>query len=275
MKLPYINLFLLIFSTTFASAQDNLFHNPIDYGIGRSGAVTLNPWSHFSNPSGISDVSDITVGLGYHRLFEVKELDSKTLLCIIPTKLLTTGVAYNYFGFEYFNIQRYNLSVARSIAPWCKMGIRINYNTHRQIDAERNNIMTFDAGLQFKPAERIRIGFYAVNPASTKWKLPDWDEYQTVFLSAGIAYEPVENIFLEAAILKNSKFPAEFSFSLEVPLYERIIIRGAVAAEPLRLGLGTGFKWNLFTLDAAFNYHSALGISTSFGLLASIGSFFD
>ena len=267
-------IFLLAF-VTLASAQDDLFYNPIDHGIGRNGAVTLHPWSHFSNPSGIAGVSEITAGIGYHRSFEVKEFDSKTILCIIPTKLVVAGVGYSYFGFEYFNIQRYNLSVARSIAPWCNMGIRFNYITHRQIEAEANYVITFDAGLQFVPAEKVRIGFYAVNPASTQWNLPDWDEYQNVFMAAAIAYEPVQNLSLEMGILKNSKYPAELSFSLEVPLYEQIVIRGNVATEPLRLGLGAGFKWKAFMFDAGFGYHSALGISSSFGLLVSMGSLFS
>ena len=263
-SLLFINLF------NYINAQDDLFNNPVDHAVGRTGALTIDSWSHFSNPSGISDINEITAGIGYNRLFDVKEFDSKSALCIIPTKLINIGAGYVYYGFELFNIQRINLSAARNIAPWCKMGMRFNYLVQRDIYAEKISIFTLDAGLQLKTSEKTALGFYAVNPMAVKWKLPDWEQYQTSYLAAAFLYEPVNELSFEAGIIKNMKLDHEFSFSLNVPIYDKIILRGAVMSNPIRLGLGGGFKWKPIKLDIAVNHHSVLGFSSSFGLLFSI-----
>jgi len=272
----FINITLLIFfafllSSTFA--QETRFNNPVDYGLGRTGAVTLNAWSHFSNPSGISDINEIIAGIGYNRQFNVKELDSKSAIGIIPAKLANFGVGYVYYGFELYNEQLINLSVARNIAPWCKMGMRFNYVSRYQIDSDSYQLITLDAGLQLKPSEKTAFGFYAVNPMAVKWEFPDWEEYEPSFVAAALNYEPVKKVSLEMGVVKNMKLPVKYSFSLNVPLHEFIILRSAIITEPIQLGIGGCFKWKPISLDFAFNHHSVLGFSTSFGLLYSIKSF--
>ena len=270
MKLQLLILLLGVWVSAVSAQEYNLFNNPVDYGVGRTGAVTVNTWSHFSNPSGISDMTDLVAGIGYNNLYGIKELDSKAAICIIPTNLLIIGVGYVYYGFEYFNIQQGNLSFARNIAPWCKMGMRFNYFSKRQIHSETLHLFTIDAGLQLKPSEKVGIGFYAVNPMAIKWRLPDWEDYQTSFLAAALLYEPIKELSFEVGIIKNIKLPTELSFSLNVPLHDQVILRGAVLTNPVRLGFGGGFKWKPVTIDLAFNHHSVLGFSSSFGLLFSI-----
>ena len=259
---------ILIYNSLFA--QDDLFNNPVDHGLGRTGAVTVDAWSHFSNPSGIADIDGITAGIGYNRLFDVKDFDSKAAIGIFPTKLLNIGAGYVYYGFELFNTQRINLSAARNIAPWCKMGMRFNYIFQRDISAETISIFTVDAGLQLKTSEKTRLGFYAVNPMAVKWKLPDWEQYQTSYMAAAFLYEPVNELSFEAGVIKNMKLNPEYSIALNVPIYEKIILRGAILTNPIRIGFGGGFNWKPLTLDFAVNHHSVLGFSSSFGLIFSI-----
>jgi len=271
MKITFLFISLTIF-LPLISAQDDLFNNPVDFGMGRTGAVTVDAWSHFSNPSGIADMTDLTVGIGYNNQYGIKEFDSKSAICIIPTKLLNIGAGYVYYGFEQFNIQRGNLSVARNIAPWLKMGMRFNYISQYQIFTERFSLFTIDAGLQLKPSKNVGIGFFAVNPMGVKWQFPDWEEYQNSFLGAALLYEPLKALTIEMGIIKNIKYPAELSFSVNVPVFEQIILRGAVMTNPVRIGFGGGFKWKPISIDLAFNHHATLGFSSSFGLLFSISS---
>jgi hypothetical protein len=205
-------------------------------------------------------------------MYGIKEFSSQSAICIIPTKLLIVGTGYVYYGFEQYNVQRANLSAARNIAPWCKMGMRFNYISKYQIFTERHNLFTVDAGLQVKPAESVGIGFYAVNPFALKWELPFWEEYQTSFLATAVSYEPVKMLSLEMGVIKNMKLPEQFSFSLNVPLHEQVILRGAVLTNPVSIGFGGGFKWKPLTIDVAFNHHATLGFSSSIGILYSIAS---
>lgn len=269
MKIKSLFFFLILFSPS-AYAQYELFNNPVDHGLGRTGAVTVNSWSHFSNPSGIADMTELVAGIGYNNLFGVKELDSKAAICIIPTKLIIIGAGYVYYGFEDYNSQIINLSVAKNLAPWCKMGMRFNYMSRRQIHSESLFLFTLDAGLQLKPAENVGIGFYAVNPMALKWELPNWEEYQSSYISAALLYEPAKQLLIEVGLVKNIKTPTEMSFSINVPIHEQVVLRSGMMTNPIRLGFGGGFKWKPVTIDLAFNHHSVLGFSTSVGLLFSI-----
>ncbi|MCL2074743.1 MAG: hypothetical protein FWH18_12545 [Marinilabiliaceae bacterium] len=251
-------------------AQDDLFNNPVDHALGRTGAVTVDTWSHFSNPSGISDIEQIKVGIGYNRLFEVKDFDAKAAICIFPTKLLNIGAGYVHYGFELFNTQRVNISAARSLAPWIKMGMRFNYIIQHEISSDKHSIFTLDAGLQLKPSEKTGLGFYTVNPFAVKWKLPHWEQYQTSFVAAAFLYEPIKELSFEIGAIKNMKFDPEYSFALNVPVFDKLILRSAILTNPIRIGFGGGFNWKPITLDFAVNHHSVLGFSSSFGLIFSI-----
>ncbi|MDR2926959.1 MAG: hypothetical protein LBV41_01965 [Cytophagaceae bacterium] len=274
MKRLLFCLFFVLFTTISAIAQDDLFHNPVDAAVGNTGSTTTHAWSFFSNPAGISNISDVIAGIGYHHPYGIKELDSKTIHCIIPAKLLITGVGYTYYGFEYFNIQRENIVAARQIASWCQMGLRFNFLTMKQQNFESYHVFTVDGGIQLKPSEKIRIGFYAANVGAVRWKLPDRNEYQSSFVAAGVAYEPAKGVVLETGIVKDSKRLSEYSFALTVPLHKNIVFRGAGMSTPLRLGFGAGFKWKPFAINVGMNHHASLGFSSSFGLLFAVGSLF-
>lgn len=266
MKQLFLFLVLLQLSNS-AFSQGLLFFSPVDQGIGRTGALGHTPWSFFTNPSGIAGLDRPSAGFGYHSGFQIMELGTRAAFAAIPTSLLTGAAGFSHFGFEHYSMQQYSIATARQMAPWLRLGIRFNYFLRHQTGSENFAIATLDAGIQIEPDAKVSIGFFTINPARIKWKLHDWDEYQPSIVAAAIGYKPANNLNLEFGVLKNAGYPTDVSFSMEAPLHKTVVLRGAVATEPFRLGFGTGFLWQSLGFDVGFNHHATLGFSSTFGML--------
>ncbi len=260
-----LGILLVINLSVFS--QGVLFFSPVDQGIGRTGTLGVDSWSFFSNPAGLSGVDMPSAGIGYYSGFHIKELASRAAFGCFPTSLVTVAGGFTHYGYEHFNIQQYALAAARQMAPWLRLGIRINYFLRNQTGSERLGLATLDAGFQIDPDPKVSIGFFTINPARLKWNLSDWSEYQASGVAAAIGYKPVQSLNLELGVLKNVGYPVETCFAIEAPIHKQVVIRGAVTTEPLRLGFGAGFKWQLLSFDLGINHHSTLGFSSSFGIL--------
>ena len=272
MKQPLIVFFLLLFFDFWISAQGLLFLNPSDQSIGRSGAVGTDGWSLFSNPSGLATVSYTSAGIGYYSGFNIKELSSRAAFAVLPLPWITAGAGMVHFGFEHYSLQQFSIATGREMAPWLKMGLRFNYFLRRQTGCETEGLMTLDGGLQVMPHPRVTVGFYVVNSAQQKWHLPDWDEVQPSVVAVALQYNPSALLKMELGLTKQTDFLPEVSFGIDFLVHKQVLLRGAVASEPLRLGLGTGLNWRNVTFDMGLKHHATLGFSSSFGIILHLRS---
>lgn len=267
----YVFLMALFFlSPSFLWSQQQ-FNSPVEGVLGKSGATDQTPWSFFSNPAGLAMVNRPLAGVGYASDYHLRELSSRTLFVVFPTKWLVIGGGFVHQGFEYFNYQQYSLTASRAMAPWLNLSLRPNITVRHQMGIEDRTIFTLDAGLQFKPHDQVRIGFYANNPAQSKWRFyGDDEEYHPTVISTAIAYSPSSKVDMELGVLKQNLEAAHLSFAISAPVHNNVMIRGAASSAPIRLALGVGLDWQGFTFDMGMNYHASLGVSSAFGITYSL-----
>ncbi len=275
-KRPFTDFIILLivgflsFSDT-TKAQYSLFHSPADCIIGCTGAVENSAWAFFSNPSGTSGVSHPVAGIGYESPYSIKELSSRALFIIMPINIITIGGGFSQYGFTNYNIQQYALSFAREMAPWLRLGIRFNYLLRHQLYLRNLDLIIVDFGFQIIPLENIVMGFYVINPSQENWNSDNSNDHYPSIVSASVLYKPTQGLILETGVLKQIENKAVFSFTLDKNIADKIALRGGFSSSPFRYGLGTRIKLADLSFDVGLNYHSALGISSAFGMLYEFG----
>src|SRR5690554_3023306 len=157
------------------------------------------------------------------------------------------------------------------MAPWLNLSLRPNITVRHQTGIEDRTLFTLDAGLQLQTHEQVKIGFYANNPAQTKWRFyGEEGEYHPSIVGASITYFPSSNVDMELGILKQSLEAARISFALSAPIHSNVILRGAASSAPIRLAFGIGLNWQGFTFDMGINHHAFLGFSSAFGIIYTL-----
>ncbi len=265
-----LSLFILyLFSIYNISAQEQM-KTPVEGIIGKSGALDKSAWAFFTNSAGLSDVEDITAGLGYSNDYNLKELSSRSLFLIFPTKYLVVSGGFVHQGFDKFNTQHYNIAFSRKMAPWLNLSVRPHFIIRHQEQLEDIYLFTVDAGLQLFPSDKVRFGFFIDNPAQSKWVLHnDEEEYQTTINRLAFGYSPSSNVDMEVGVFKQDGYKTNISYSMSGSLHKNVILRGAVSSSPIKFGLGIGVKWQGLLFDMGLSNHSTLGISSAFGITYS------
>jgi len=263
-------MMLLSISPLFLWSQQQ-FSSPVEGVLGKSGAADQTPWAFFSNPAGLAYIDQPLAGIGYSSDYHLKELSSRALFAVVPTKWLVVGGGFVHHGFEHFNYQQYSVTTSRQMAPWLNLSLRPNITVRHQTGIEDRSLFTLDAGLQFQPHDQVKVGFYANNPAQTRWRFyGEEDEYHPSMVGAAITYFPSSNVDMELGILKQNLESAHISFVLSAPIHSNVILRGAVSSAPIRLAFGMGLSWQGFTFDMGMNHHALLGFSSAFGITYSL-----
>ncbi|MGQ1945849.1 hypothetical protein ACT3CD_01945 [Geofilum sp. OHC36d9] len=270
-KSPFQFLFICfflwcVFPVILFSQQP--YGDPEAYVLGKSGTVSTSPWSLYANPSGLATSVRPVFGMGYSNDYQLQELSARTLLMVWPGNgcVIAGGVMQD--GCEAFNYQQYNVAVARQMAPWLRMAVRPVLTVRHQSGVSDETVFTMDAGFQILPVNNVTLGFYSTNPAMSKWQYADdYTEYYPTTVAVGVAYRPANELEMEFGILKLTDTSPLFSFGITKPVFDRVILRGAVSTSPVRIGLGTSVKWRAFSFDVGVRHHASLGISSSFGLL--------
>lgn len=265
-----LSILLLIIELLFISNSlfsQEQFTTPVEGILGKSGALDQTVWSFFTNSAGLSSIENITAGVGYENEYSLKELSTRALLVVVPTKYLVVAGGFAHQGFEKFNTQHYNIAFSRKMAPWLSLSVRPHFIIRHQEQLQDLTLFTLDAGLQLYPSNKVKIGFFVDNPVQSQWKLHSEElEYQPTIVRSAFSYKPSTIIDMELGVLKQDNYKTHISYALIAHLHKYVVVRGAVSSSPIRFALGMCVEWQGIDFDLGLNHHTALGISSSFGI---------
>lgn len=270
---PLVIIYLLI-NLLFlcdAAAQDLIFKSPRSGMLGIPAATESSEWAMFSNPAGTATLEQFVAGTGCHNDFGIRELSSGVIFSCLPTSLGVFSMAYTYSGFLSYNIQQFNATLSRRMAPWLNLGATFHYATAIQKGAETNECLTVDAGLQLTPHPALIIGFYTANPAQSNWQRQQERTLWPTIFAASLGYLPHKDVKLELGIEKDTEREPRTSLMTQYAPVEYLNLRGAVSARPLGLALGTTVRLQSLNIDMAVNHHEVLGFSSAIGLSYHFG----
>lgn len=229
-------------------------------GLAHSTVVLSSHWGTFHNQAGLADVQDFSVGLFAERKFGIESLNSGAISIALPVEGLGTFGAslYQFANGRYFYQQRYGLAYSRKFGK--KVSAGVQFDAVNVFFREFGNMWQVlgEAGIQFKPVEKLKLGVHVYNPTATEWKQPSGERLPTVF-RAGAGYQFTEKFLWLAELEKNTIWDLRFKSGIEYKPIEALSIQGGVATQPVNYSIGIGYRWNWLKVNAAFLFHQRLG----------------
>ncbi|PWE00988.1 PorV/PorQ family protein [Marinilabilia rubra] len=264
-RLLFTWLSVLLFSVTEAQNYD--YPSPVTTAMGLSGASDTTEWSLFSNPAGLSSVSRMSGGIGYHNAFGISALSARSAFFVVPTHMLTPALSYIQYGDDLYEIQTFSCSAARSISPMLRMGIRFEYLLRHIYGTKAESAFVIDAGVNYNASENVTIALFAQNPGRTAI-LDDYNEYVLPSsLAVACTFRLSSSFFLTADLNHREDLARQFySFGLSAMVHQKASVRGGISARPVRLAVGSTLSWKRVEINFSANYHDRLGLSTTAGI---------
>lgn len=229
------------------------------------------PVSSFVNPAALSLSRERQLLCSYENRFLVKELSSLTACFEQPTRLVDFSVLVNYFGYDLYHEIRAGINVSKLLKPDFSLGVRVYYYGLQYVDSEDNiSVVSADIGLQYIPVDNFRIGVLICNPFRVSYKQGGVEYDLPVSVEAGVEWLLSERCRIRAAAEKDTRYPVAFKSGIAYDIVAQLELRAGIRTSPFMPTCGIGVRYDCFRVDAAFSYHSVLGISPAL----SIGYYF-
>ncbi len=227
-------------------------------------AVTLNDvWSAHHNQAGLGFIKDFSAGAYYESRFLLPELALGGAVVAAPLKNNkgTFGLSFRNFGYQLYSESKLGVAFGRALSDQLSIGVQLNYHQIRIADVYGNrSVVTAEAGIQYKLANKLTIGAHVFNPNRSKLTDLDADRLPAV-IRLGIRYEFSENLFLAIESEKDTYNPAVFRAGLEYRIAEILYLRAGFNTNPLANSFGFGLLLKRLRVDFAGNFHPVLGFT--------------
>lgn len=258
-------LFLALSSQNSFAANDPspaVGARAISLGFAYTG-VRSDFWALFHNPAGIAGIEKTTVGAYVERRFNLKELTYGNAGVILPflDNKHTAGIAFGSAGFDAYRENNISLAYATTLLERVSLGVNLKYTSVTILNYGQANNLIVDLGLNTRITDDLSVGFSATNVNRAELiSLAGREDIPSV-ITAGVAYQPSENVFLVADVQKDVDHPVSFRGGIEYLFAENFFARLGVSTQPLAWSGGIGLKLKGFQCDFAFGYVDPLGYS--------------
>jgi len=236
-------------------------------GLGNSSVALSDLWSTMNNQAGLSAIKRPTIGINYEYRFMMKELSTKSVAGVFPTKLGVLGVSYNHFGYSLYSQQKAGLIYARSFGKSIRVGVQLDYLlTSFGNNYGSSGLITFELGIQTDISETITLGAWVFNPIRSK--AADFnDERLLSIIKFGGVWHVSDNLLITIETEKNSEISnLIFRGGAEYSIVQKYFFRTGFSTSHEIFSFGAGIKVRQFSFDISASYHNLLGFSPQLGL---------
>lgn len=229
-------------------------------------------WSLFHNPAGISGISNLEAGAYLTRRFNLKELTYGSAGIAMPFKEVhTAGISVSTFGFDAYTESVIGLTYATTVLDIFSIGARLNYGNVSILNYGSTSALYIDAGVNTALSETFSIGFTASNVNRAKIITETGEEDIPTLITAGLAYQPSEQVLIVADIQKDVDHPVSFRGGVEYAIIPAVKARVGMSNRPLAWSAGIGLVVKNLDVDFAFGYHEQLRYSPHLSLQYRFG----
>lgn len=257
--IPIVLLFShFLIAQNFPGARQNGFSNAFT-------AISDDHWSIFYNPSGLVNVKNFSAGVYYSPApFGLKELATANATASKKFSFGNIAIGFQTFGFELFRENKLYLSYGYSPFENFSSGISLKFYSYSIQNYGNDFAVGLDLGILANITENILMGFSFHNLNRPTVGLGN-ERLPQIFI-AGFAFKAHKSTLFSIETEKDIKYPFNIKFGLEYELIKYVQLRFGYNTEPAKFATGIGIIYDNFTFDYAFNYHTILGITHSFGI---------
>jgi hypothetical protein len=196
------------------------------------------------------------IGVSVINRFEMKELSTRSVFGLFPNRLLDMNFHLSVFGYDEYQLIEGQTGFAKKLSQKFSIGTSVGYLVKNSILEE--SVQTYlqaDVGFFWQMNETFEWALTTENFLHTR-------NSQPVFCFTGVKYQltPTACILLESGFdFQNRLFSVSAGFEYEI--VNQFTVRGGVRNSLQMPSLGFAYKIEHWTIETAFLFHSALGIS--------------
>jgi hypothetical protein len=229
--------------------------------MGNTTSTAIDAWSVNNNPAGMASIKQLQAGLFFNNYYYLKELSNQACGLTVPTRYGVLGINFNKSGNASFRALKAGIAYAHMFGLHLSAGIRLDILNAKLSDGYGSNSMgTFDAGIQLKLSEKLKLGAHIFNPVRAHLSAYN-DERVPVFFNTGLSYSYSNKLLATVEVSKSTETPMELLTGLEYRAMDQVLIRAGVDTAPLRYSFGAGYIFRKFSFDISSTYHEILGFS--------------
>ncbi len=235
-------------------------------GMGEAVTSVSDAWSLFNNVAGMASLDQAQILASYDYRFGLSEFQTFFVGTSLPVWKGNAGLSLSRFGDELYNELKIGLAYALEIEQ-VRLGLKLNYVQVAIQDLNSQGTLVVEFGGQVDITPQITFAGYGynLNRASLNSDFEE-DERIPTILRAGLAYKPIDQLFLTVETEKDIDLPATFRAGIDYQIIENVFLRTGVQAEPFKSHVGIGFSPRDWSFDYGLSNKTDLGLSHQFSV---------
>jgi hypothetical protein len=268
MRRVKIFFLLLIFNAPAVFAQINYGAKEIAMGSSNV-AMSDNAMSIFGNPAGSAQIDWSEISAYYApSYFGMKELATASAAGLVPFSFGVISGGFSTYGFELFRETTISLSYSRLLLNKIFLGLALSYKSLKIARYGNAGSLLLNFGGIFYILPQLRFGFAVKNFTRSTYK--NYENQIPSIISAGVSINPVDEITVNASIVKDLEYPVSARFGLEYGIFRYLDLRFGYRTEPNSYTGGVGIKYKNFELDYALFTHEDLPLSHQLSVIIAL-----
>lgn len=239
-------------------------HGARSQGMGNLRVHSMDSWSYFNNPGGLTKLKTSAIAVGYDHRFGLNELSTVDLIGAWKAKTGTLAVGLSRYGGKLFNQQSLGVAFAHQLGIVSAGGKLEWFQTQAEGFGSGSSIIFSLGGMaELSPTFSIGASISNLNRAKIS---NDSNIRLPTGVSLGIFYNPITQLQLHVEVEKDIQIKPIIKAGIEYNILDWIFLRTGINSNPSRLFYGIGLKSNRFSLDYAYGQNQALGSTNHLSL---------
>jgi len=207
-----------------------------------------------ANPSYLPFSERKHIGISVYNRFEMSELNTKSVYCLIPNRLLDMSFSLSAFGYDEYQLLEGRAGFAKKLSQDFSIGASVSYLSKNSILEE--NVQSYlhaDIGFLWRINDSFEWALTTENLIHTKNSQPS-------YCFTGVKYQliPTTNILLESGYDFQNQFSISAGFEYEI--VRQLTVRGGYRSNPKMPSLGFAYNSEQWNVETAFLFHPTLGL---------------
>lgn len=206
-------------------------------------------FSMINNPASLICYRSFTAGMYAQRRFMLPEPVQYIIAAAYPFANAGIGMHVNYLRSGAYRQSEAAIAYAKKLGK-IDLGARFNYHSVSAAGYGSANAVVIDVGSIWHLTDDLHAGMHVYNPVGSNLR------YR---YSAGFGYEVSDQVLLSAQVSKTEDKPASIHAGVHYQPVEKLIMQAGIAAtEPF---LAAGYQLKSWRLLVSVSYHTQLGCS--------------
>lgn len=263
-------LFLILIFCAFQS-KATVFpttQGPVSLGFGTISSLKSDPFAAYNHQGSLAFAKQNSLSLGFQTQYFVDGLNQAYLAANYKiSKTQTLGLAYNFFGNQYYNEGLLKVSFANKFTSHFGGGISLDY-MRLQLPKESypvKHLITAGAGIYSSFNSDFDFALQVINPLRVS--LSDYNDERLPFITnASLFYKSTSKLIIAAEWSQQMNGKGNLKVGLNYKVSDKLNICAGVYNKPINPSFGLSFTSKNISIHLALSMHPYLNATSAAGI---------